>query len=62
MGATVYPAPAFVRSILSNEVIRALVVRNPTATALSPAFPVGEVLIVTVGADVYPLPSLFIKI
>ena len=62
VGATVYPAPAFVRRILSIEVTPPLVVKNPTAVALSPAWPVGEEVIPMVGADVNPYPSLFKKI
>ena len=59
VGATVYPAPAFISNIFSIEVILDLVVMNPTADALSLEFPVGEDEIPMVGIDVYPLPSLF---
>ena len=36
VGATVYPAPALTRRIFSREVTPPLVVKNPTASALSP--------------------------
>ena len=36
VGATVYPAPAFIMRIFSSDVTPPLVVRKPTASALSP--------------------------
>ena len=36
VGATVYPAPALTRRIFSREVTPPFVVKNPTASALSP--------------------------
>ena len=59
VGATVYPAPALVIKISFREVTLPLVVKTPTADALSPTSPVGEVVIPIVGIEVYPLPSLF---
>ena len=62
VGATVYPAPAFVIRILSREVTPPLVVRTPTAVARSPTSPVGEELIPIMGVEVYPDPSLLMNI
>ena len=59
IGATVYPAPAFVSNIFSIEVTFALEVVNATAVALSAKLPVGDVVIATVGVPVNPEPSLF---
>ena len=57
-GACVYPAPAFVRTILSIENSPALVVVIATAVALTLPTPVGAVVIATLGVLRYPLPSL----
>ena len=57
VGASVYPAPAFVISILKIEVILALSVVIATPDALCP--PSGASEKVIVGADVNPYPSLF---
>ena len=59
VGATVYPAPALVIKISFREVTPPLVVKTPTAVALSPICPVGELVIPIVGTEVYPAPSLF---
>ena len=57
VGANVYPAPAFVRTISSIEVTLFLVVNIPTAIASVP--PLGAVVIPIVGVLVNPDPSLF---
>ena len=62
VGATVYPAPAFVRRIFSSDVTPPFVVKTPTAVALSPTCPVGDDVIPMVGVEVYPEPSWFKKI
>ena len=55
-----YPTPVFVSRISSTEYIPALCTIVATAVASVP--PEGAVLIATVGAVVYPKPSLFKKI
>ena len=62
VGATVYPAPALVIRIFSTPLTPARVVIKPTAVALSPTCPVGELVIPIIGGDVYPYPSLLRKI
>jgi len=48
--------------IFSIPVTSPRVVIKPTAVALSPICPVGELVIPIIGGDVYPCPSLLRKI
>ena len=52
VGIVVYPTPAFVKIIPPTDRDPPLLVVMATAVALSPTFPVGDVDIATIGAEV----------